>query len=98
MSHFSGSSTTVTDLQAPALSEKLSTGMEAGGSTQKNKEEIVTEKKEANNVIDNDSTSEVQMCRDWKRGRCTRGDKCRYKHEILQVRASISWTPQLPQC
>jgi len=92
---FSGSSTTLTDSGAPALAQMAYTGMGAGDSTQKGKERVVSAKKEPNNVIDNCSTSEIQMCRDWKRGKCARGDKCRYKHDSLQVRIPISWMPQL---
>jgi hypothetical protein len=92
---FSGSSTTLTDSQAPVLTQMASTGTEAGDTTQKAKEKIVSEKKEPNNVAEDGSTSEIQVCRDWKRGKCARGAKCRYKHDSLQVRASMSWIQQL---
>ncbi|KIM39580.1 hypothetical protein M413DRAFT_415567 [Hebeloma cylindrosporum] len=61
-----------------------STGIEISDSTQQGKEKIATAKEGANEVIDNGSTSEIQICRDWKRGKCTRGDRCRYKHDDLQ--------------
>jgi hypothetical protein len=70
---------------APVLPKTMSPGGKAAESTSKGKEKIVAAKK-GNNVIHNGWTSEMPLCRQWKQGKCPRGNNCRFRHDILQVR------------
>lgn len=70
---------------APVLPQIMSPGDKAAESTNKGKEKVVAAKK-GSNVIHNGWASEMPLRRQWKQGKCTRGNDCRFKHDIFQVR------------
>jgi hypothetical protein len=79
---FRDGSANLTSFTAPIFMQTTSTESRVVDSVQKGRGKIIAEKKEGNNG----SSSEMWPCRDWRQGKCPRGGKCHYKHDMLRVR------------